>query len=59
MKKLVGTFSEAEVKNGNDKKAVEQMQNESGLKYVITKQVKVKGVPHLRIWLTDNFEIAV
>ena len=51
---LVGTFTEAQLKNKEDKKAVAAKSKETGLTYTRTKIVKHKGVQALRIWLIDN-----
>lgn len=40
---LVGTFNENEVRNGDDKKAVEKAKAETGCKYVNTEFVRKGG----------------
>lgn len=58
MKILVGDFNEEQLTAGEDKLAVEKKKKETGLEYVSTKIVKIKGKPHLRIWVEslDDFK---
>lgn len=58
MKTLVGDFNEEQVAAGEDKIAVEKAKKETGLEYVSTKIVKIKGETHLRIWVEslDDFK---
>lgn len=58
MKILVGDFNEQQLTAGEDKLAVKKAQEETGLKYVSTKIVKIKGETHLRIWVEsiDDFK---
>lgn len=60
MKILVGDFNEQQLTAGEDKLAVKKAQEETGLKYVSTKIVKIKGETHLRIWVEsiDEFKKA-
>lgn len=56
---FVGKFSENDLKNGIDKKAVEKKEKETGLKYTNTKIIKEKGVTKLAIWVcnVEDFKI--
>lgn len=58
MKILVGDFNERQLTAGEDKLAVKKAQEETGLEYVFTKIVKIKGETHLRIWVEsiDDFK---
>lgn len=58
MKILVGDFNELQLTAGEDKLAVEKKKKETGLEYVSTKIVKIKGETHLRIWVEsiDDFK---
>ena len=53
----VGTFNEAQLKNKEDKKAVEKAQKETGLKYVDTKIIKKGGKMFMEVYLipTDEY----
>lgn len=57
MKQLVGTFSEEDLKLGLDTEAIAQAKKKSGLKYIISKRVRVGGTTHMRVWLTDNINL--
>lgn len=52
----VGTFDEKQLKNKEDKKAVEKAQDESGLKYVETKIIKKGGKMYMEVYLIPNEE---
>lgn len=58
MKILVGDFNEQQLTAGEDKLAVKKAQEETGLEYVFTKIVKIKGETYLRIWVEslDDFK---
>lgn len=58
MKILVGDFNERQLTAGEDKLAVKKAQEETGLEYVSTKIIKIKGKTHLRIWVEslDEFK---
>ena len=50
---LVGNFSENDIKNGIDKKEVEEMKKKTGLQYTNTKIIKKNGKEYLSIWLCN------
>lgn len=58
MKILVGDFNEQQLTAGEDKLAVKKAQEETGLEYVSTKIIKIKGETYLRIWVEslDEFK---
>ena len=53
----IGQFNEQQLRNGEDKKLVEQKKQETGMKYTRTRIVK-KGrqMVGLKIWLLTNEE---
>jgi len=51
----VGTFNESQIKNGDDKKAIEKAQQETGIKYVNAYFNKKKQV--LDIYLGNDFNL--
>lgn len=54
-KHYVGRFTEAQLKNKEDKKAIEKAQKETGLKYVDTKMVKKAGkIVAMDVYLIDE-----
>lgn len=54
-KHYVGRFTEAQLKNKEDKKAVEKAQKETGLKYVDTKMVRKAGkIVAMDVYLIDE-----
>ena len=53
---LVGKFDEQQLRNKEDKKAVEKAQKETGLKYVDTKFVKKGGKMMMEVYLIPNEE---
>ena len=53
---LVGRFDEQQLRNKEDKKAVEKAQKETGLKYVDTKFVKKGGKMMMEVYLIPNEE---
>lgn len=57
--KLVGDFNENDIKQGNDKKAVEKAKRETGLSYTETKLIKKKGKTFLRIWVCTAEEFTI
>lgn len=54
---LVGDFSEDDLKNKADKKAVEKKKEETGLKYTNTKIINKKGQRYLRVWVCNLDEV--
>lgn len=54
---LVGDFSEDDLKNKVDKKAVEKKKEETGLKYTNTKIIHKKGQRYLRVWVCSVDEV--
>lgn len=52
----VGTFDEAQLKNREDKKAVEKAMKDTGLKYVDTKIVKKGGKMYMDVFLIPDEE---
>lgn len=54
---LVGDFSEDDLKNKVDKKAVEKKKEETGLKYTNTKIINKKGQRYLRVWVCSVDEV--
>lgn len=55
---FVGEFTETDLKNGADKKAIEEAQNQeelkrNGIKYIESKFDKKKQT--MKVWLTDKF----
>ena len=52
----VGTFDEAQLKNREDKKAVEKAMKDTGMKYVDTKMVKKGGKMFLEVYLIPDDE---
>ena len=53
MKTLVGDFSEEELRNGTDKTKIAEKKQETGLKFIESKVVRKKGVPYMRVWVSD------
>ena len=58
---LVGKFTENDLKNGIDKKAVEDAKEKYNLKYTNTKIIKEKGIRKLAIYLCtlEDFKIGI
>ena len=54
---LVGDFSEDDLKNKVDKKAVEKKKEETGLRYTNTKIINKKGQRYLRVWVCSVDEV--
>lgn len=52
----VGTFDEAQLRNREDKKAVEKAMKDTGMKYVDTKMVKKGGKMFLEVYLIPDDE---
>jgi hypothetical protein len=46
-KVLVGKFDEKQLRNGEDKKAIDKKMKETGLKYIDSKIIKKNGKPHM------------
>ena len=57
MKVLVGDFNEKQLIAGEDKTAINKAMEETGLKYPISKIIKIKGENYLRLWVGDVYEI--
>lgn len=58
MRVYIGEFTEQDLKNGNDKKAILEAQEKeelkrNGIKYIESDFNKKKQV--MKVWLTDNF----
>lgn len=58
MKVFIGSFTEQDLKQGNDKKAIAEAQEReelkrNGIKYIESKHDKKKNV--MKVWLTDKF----
>lgn len=58
MKVYIGEFTETDLKQGNDKKAIAEAQEKdenkrNGIKYIESEYLKKKNV--IKIWLTDKF----
>ena len=53
MQVLVGEFSEQELIDGFDQKAIKAKKEETGLKYINSKIIKKRGVQYMRVWLCD------
>lgn len=57
---LVGKFTEEDLKNKVDKKAVEEAKEKYNLKYTNTRLIKEKGIKKLAIYVCniDDFKIS-
>lgn len=58
MKVYIGTFTEQDLKEGNDKKAIHEAQERdemkrNGIKYIESKYDKKTQT--MKVWLTDKF----
>ena len=53
MQVLVGDFSEQELIDGLDQKAIKDKKEETGLRYTNSKFFKKRGVQYMRVWLCD------
>jgi 2-C-methyl-D-erythritol 4-phosphate cytidylyltransferase len=58
MKVYIGEFTEQDLKQGNDKKAIAEAQERdenkrNGIKFIESKHDKKKNV--MKVWLTDKF----
>jgi len=51
----VGTFDEAQLRKGEDKKAIEKAQKETGLKYIDSKVIKKGGKMFMEVYLTSKY----
>ncbi len=56
MQIFVGRFNEQQLKIKEDKAAIEQAKDKTGLKYIKSKLVKVNGVLHMEVYLVDSFD---
>ena len=53
-KVLVGTFNDAELTEGKDKKAIAKAKKEHGLPFIISKFIKKGGeIVGMRVWVCD------
>ena len=52
---FVGTFTEKQLIAKEDKKAIEQKQTETGLKFIKSKITKEKGIKVMKVWLSNQF----
>ena len=52
----VGAFTEEQCRNKEDKDAVEEAKQMHGCKYVKTKLTTLKGVPVMKIWVTNELD---
>lgn len=58
MKVFIGNFTAQDLKNGNDKIAIDNAINQehnkrNGIKYIVSQYDKKKQL--MKIWLTDNY----
>lgn len=56
MKHFVGLFNEQQLKNKEDKAAIEKAQQETKLQYIQSRPVKKKGVQYMEVYLVETFE---
>ena len=52
----LGKFNEKQLLSGEDKKAIEEGINRTGLKYIKNKIVKEKGETYMKVWLVSSYE---
>lgn len=52
----LGEFNEKQLLSGEDKKAIEEGINRTGLKYIKNKIVQEKGVKYMKVWLVSSYE---
>ena len=52
----VGRFSQQDLAEGKDTQAVEKHKTDE-LRYIKSKIVRVKGVPFMDVWVTNQFSI--
>jgi len=55
----VGKFNEKQLLSGEDKKAIEEGINRTGLKYIKNKIVKEKGVKYMKVWLVPTYDLTL
>lgn len=56
MKKIkVGVFSEADLRSGADKKAIEKAQKQTGLTYIDNKVIKKGGKMFMEVYLVPTY----
>jgi hypothetical protein len=56
MQIFVGIFNEQQLKDKEDKAAIEREKEKTGLKYIKSKIVKKKGVQYMEVYLVDNLD---
>lgn len=52
----VGKFNEEQLINGEDRKAIAEAKERTGLRYIKNKIVKEKGVKYMKVWLVSSYE---
>jgi uncharacterized protein YjdB len=52
----VGTFDENDLKNKKDKIAIKKAEKKTGLKYIRSKMIKIKGKQYMEVYLIPNEE---
>lgn len=52
----LGKFNEKQLLSGEDKKAIEEGINRTGLKYIKNKIVKERGETYMKVWLVSSYE---
>lgn len=55
MEIFVGTFTEKQLKNKEDRAEIEKTAKKTGLKYVRNLITKEKGKTVMKVWATDKF----
>lgn len=56
MQIFVGTFTEQQLKNKEDKAVIESEKEKTGLKYIKSRIVKKKGVQYMEVYLVDSLD---
>lgn len=52
----VGAFTEEQLKNGQDKKAIEKYKQMHGCKYIKSRITTLKGEPVIKVWVTNELD---
>lgn len=52
---FVGTFTEQQLKSKEDKIAIDEAKQKTGLKFIKNKITKQNGVKVMKVWLSDKF----
>lgn len=55
MEIFVGTFTEEQLRNKEDREAIDKTAKETGLKYIRNLITKEKGKTVMKVWATDKF----